>query len=334
MPVTAAIGGIGSIVGGIIQGHAASSAAKIQSQAAQKVADMATQAGNTAKSDVNAATGTAIGRTDAATGTAIDTVNAKTDQANSTLSNVYSDQKSNLDPYLQAGQQGVTSLASMLQPGGELTKQFAFDPSHIQDDPGYQFRLQQGQQAVERSAAAGGSLQGGGTLKAITQYGQGLASTEFGNAYDRALKTFQTNRTNTLSSLGALTGIGQTATGQFNSAAQNFGDQSSSNTFRSGQLDAQTGTQGAQFGAGLGVQGAEYGGNAGINAARIAGDALTGGANAQAAGKITAGNAYSGAVSGVGSALTLGSMLKPQAPAGGAFGGSPSGWGGYQVPGT
>jgi hypothetical protein len=54
-------------------------------------------------------------------------------------------------------------------------------------DPGYQFRLQQGEQAIMRSAAARGGRLGGGTLQALLAHGQGLASQEYGNAFNRAL---------------------------------------------------------------------------------------------------------------------------------------------------
>lgn len=53
-------------------------------------------------------------------------------------------------------------------------------------DPGYQFRFDEGQRAVERGAAAKGNLLSGGTLKDLTKYAQGAASQEYANAYQRA----------------------------------------------------------------------------------------------------------------------------------------------------
>jgi hypothetical protein len=52
-------------------------------------------------------------------------------------------------------------------------------------DPSYGFRFAEGQKALERSAASKGTLLTGGTLKALAAYGQGLASTEFGNIFNR-----------------------------------------------------------------------------------------------------------------------------------------------------
>lgn len=91
---------------------------------------------------------------------------------------------------------------------GSLSRDFSL--ADFQADPGYAFRLQEGQKALERSAAAGGRFLGGATLKALTRYGQGQGSQEFGNAYNR----FQTNRSTRFNQLAAVAGIGQTASGQ------------------------------------------------------------------------------------------------------------------------
>jgi len=63
--------------------------------------------------------------------------------------------------------------------------------AQLQQTPGYQFRLQQGLQGAQNSAAARGSLMSGGTLKALQQYGQGLASQEYQSAWDRAQTAYQ-----------------------------------------------------------------------------------------------------------------------------------------------
>lgn len=57
-----------------------------------------------------------------------------------------------------------------------------------------QFRAAEGQKAIERSAAARGTLLNGGTLKALEDFRQGLASTEYGNDFNRALSVYDTNR--------------------------------------------------------------------------------------------------------------------------------------------
>jgi hypothetical protein len=91
---------------------------------------------------------------------------------------------------------------------GSLSRDFGI--ADFQADPGYEFRLQQGQKALERSASAGGRLLGGGTLKALTRYGQDMGSQEYGRAFDR----FNLNRNTRFNQLAAVAGIGQTANGQ------------------------------------------------------------------------------------------------------------------------
>jgi hypothetical protein len=61
-----------------------------------------------------------------------------------------------------------------------------------ENDPGYQARLALGQQGVERSAAARGTLLTGGTLKDLNQFSQDYASNEFQNVYNRAQATYGT----------------------------------------------------------------------------------------------------------------------------------------------
>jgi hypothetical protein len=79
--------------------------------------------------------------------------------------------------------------------------------SQFQADPGYQFRMSEGMKALERSAAARGLLQSGGTLKGIQQYGQNLASSEYENAFSRYL----TQREAAMDPYRYLTGVGQAA---------------------------------------------------------------------------------------------------------------------------
>jgi hypothetical protein len=66
----------------------------------------------------------------------------------------------------------------------------------MEQDPGYQFRLTEGQKALERSGAARGVTNTGGTLKDILDYGQRAASQEYGNIYNRALQNYSLNEQN------------------------------------------------------------------------------------------------------------------------------------------
>lgn len=70
---------------------------------------------------------------------------------------------------------------------------FQFDPSQIESNPAYQFRLQQGIQAVNRGAGKSGNLNAGNRLIALNDYAQGAASQEYGNEFARQLQASQEN---------------------------------------------------------------------------------------------------------------------------------------------
>ena len=72
----------------------------------------------------------------------------------------------------------------------------------MQQDPGYQFRLTEGQKALERSGAARGVTNTGGNLKGIVDYGQQSASQEYGNVYNRSLQNYNVNEQNRLNAYG------------------------------------------------------------------------------------------------------------------------------------
>jgi hypothetical protein len=78
-------------------------------------------------------------------------------------------------PYAQGGQQAFQGAQNMLQPG------YQFSPT----DPSYSFRFNEGMNALTRQQSAAGGLQSGGAMKAAMRYGQGLASTEYGNQFNR-----------------------------------------------------------------------------------------------------------------------------------------------------
>lgn len=93
------------------------------------------------------------------------------------------------------------------------------DPSQIASDPAYQFQLGQGLQGVQRSAAARGTLLTGGTIKALDQYGQGLASTYNDKYYNRDLgeyniakQNFYDNQDRPFNKLSSLAALGKPAT--------------------------------------------------------------------------------------------------------------------------
>lgn len=65
-------------------------------------------------------------------------------------------------------------------------------------DPSYQWRKQQGEQSLQRWAAAKGTLNDSGTAKSLLEYGGNAASQEYQNIWNRGLQTYGTNRGNAL----------------------------------------------------------------------------------------------------------------------------------------
>ena len=61
----------------------------------------------------------------------------------------------------------------------------------LANDPGVQFRMDEGRKALEASAAARGGLLSGGTLAALQRQGQELGSQEYGAAWNRASQQAQ-----------------------------------------------------------------------------------------------------------------------------------------------
>ena len=84
------------------------------------------------------------------------------------------------------------------------------------DDPSYQFRFQQGQQATERSLAAKGLLNSGNAALELQQYGQQAASQEYGAQFDRMLKGLSgvsTQYDTQMNRLMQMAGVGADPTG-------------------------------------------------------------------------------------------------------------------------
>lgn len=106
---------------------------------------------------------------------------------------------------------------------GSLAKGFSM--ADYEADPGYAFRLSEGQKALERSAAAKGGLNSGAAMKAAITYGQGQGSQEYGNAYNR----YNTNQTNLYNRLAGLAGSGQTSANTLATVGQNTANQISGN---------------------------------------------------------------------------------------------------------
>lgn len=117
-------------------------------------------------------------------------------------------------PFREGGYGAYGALQGLLGLGDPAQGQQAFQ--QYQDSTGYQFRLGQGIQAIDRGAAARGGLNSGATMKALAQYGQNIGSQEFGNY---------------LNQLQGVIAPGQQALNQNAQAGQNYANANSNNNW-------------------------------------------------------------------------------------------------------
>jgi hypothetical protein len=311
----AGISGVTSLIGGFMASSAAKKAAQQQKEAAAA-----------AQKQIDYATGAAVDRGYAGIEQSNNAINTGRDAAlkgiaetGTAQKGIYGDMTAGLDPYKAAGTYGLDQLQSK-------AGTFAFNPKDLENEPGYQFQLQQGMKALQNSAAGRGMLQSGAALKSAIGYEQGLAGTSYQNAYNRALSTFNTNQ----QGYQTLANLGQTANSQGIQAGGIYGGQLTSLA----GLGSNANMQGASLLSNTALQGNEYIGNAQMSGARADADLITGAGNAQAAGTMGSANAWGGALNGVGNAAMMYGLSKMKNGGGGSgnygFGGNsgytPGGW--------
>jgi hypothetical protein len=210
-------------------------------------------------------------------------------------------QQQNEAPWLNAGKGALGELTSLTSTPGQglltpWTTQFtAPTAAEAAQYPGYQFQLGQGEQALQNSAAANGSLESGNTQEALNNYAQNYAQNDYTNVYNQAMQQYQqnygifeNNQTNEYNRLAGISGTGQTAA----TALGSEGQQAASTV---GNIDLTTGAQQGQD--------------------------LQNAAAAEASGYVGEANAWSGALSNGSNSLSQLALLSQ------LFGGSNSGGG-------
>jgi hypothetical protein len=125
------------------------------------------------------------------------------------------------EPWYTAGVDALKRIQAGIAPGGEFSDKFT--GQSLYTDPSYAWRLNQGQRALEQSAAARGVQFSGGTQAALQDYAQNAASQEYQAAYNR----FYSDQDRTLNRLGAVASSGSsTASGLANLGANYAANQS------------------------------------------------------------------------------------------------------------
>jgi len=119
---------------------------------------------------------------------------AATDYSLEALNKSWTGGNTAMQPYLDTGKAALRSLYETADSGGGAAPTFEAPTAEtFTTDPGYQFRLREGQRALENNASSRGSLHSINTLQGIGEYSQNYASNEFGNVYNRSLSSYGAN---------------------------------------------------------------------------------------------------------------------------------------------
>lgn len=316
MPIGAIIGGASSLLGGLIGGIGASSAAKQQAAAAQAAQQQITQAGQQARSDVSEASSAAQ-----------KALAAQYGPAQGYLSGGLAGAQGSLSPYTNIGAGATTQLGNLLTPtagptsggfqtgtGGLLegwNQQFQAPTVAQLNDPNnplaqqFQFITQQGDQALQNSAAARGDLFSSNTQKSLANYNQGAASQyaqqQYSNAlqqYQQAYGQFQTNQANTFNRLAGIAGMGQGSASQLAGLQAGIGSQQAGLATGLGQGQANL-----LFGTGQQLA------NIGLGTAQDIAQTIEQQGAARASGSVGLANALSGGIGNAGQTVLLSSLL-------------------------
>lgn len=166
-------------------------------------------------------------------------IRAQADRDLALRKQMYEEDVARQEPFRQAGLTAMNQLAALYSPEtGAFFK--APTMNELLMDPGYTFRLAEGEKALARQQAARGRYLSGGAIKAGQEFAQGLASQEGGAALERE----RMRRTDISNVLANLAGYGPTAAAQLGvggrayaqGAAGAFGDIGAAQAGRAGQV--------------------------------------------------------------------------------------------------
>ena len=147
--------------------------------------------------------------------------------------------QANLAPWMQSGQLANNVLLEQLGIGGTASNPTfnpnaslvaPFNASMLPGDPSYQWRLQQGENALLNQKNALGGLAGGNTLKAVNDYAQNQASTQ----YQTALQNYMAQQQNVYGRLAGISNTGVNAAGNVANLGANVAGQIGQNQIGAG----------------------------------------------------------------------------------------------------
>lgn len=149
---------------------------------------------------------------------------------------MYDQTREDQEPWRLAGIRALETIQN--------TPDFEFNAENFMQmkDPSYEWRVDQGVKAMDKSATARGNLFSGAAAKALTEYGQNMGSQEYQNAYNRARDTYMTN----MNTQKSLAGVGQDATNMVSQAGQNMASGVASTTMSGANNQANLAIQGGQ----------------------------------------------------------------------------------------
>lgn len=136
--------------------------------------------------------------------TSSDSYLAASRESNALQEKMYNQGREDTAPWRTTGKNALLALEQQINAG----------PGDYTQSPGYQFRLSEGQKALERSAAARGGLIGGASQKALLKYGQDYATSD----YDNFLRRYYEKMT----PLQSLAGVGQSTAAQTAASGANM----------------------------------------------------------------------------------------------------------------
>jgi hypothetical protein len=236
------------LIAALVGGGASLLGAGIGARSSRRAADAEADVARENRADAQAATDASLSEFDTALNEALGRLSGAAGQADAG----YAAAEAQQQPYAQAGGRGLSELMDAMGLNGAEAAAGAL--SRFQTGPGYSFAMDQGVNALDRSAASRGGLYSGGAARELTQFGQGLANQEWNTR---------------LSQLAGLAGTGQQAAGALSNLAVGRG--STAGNYAGASADALLGAAGNRANIRAGGLSAITAANNNIGAAQASG---------------------------------------------------------------